>query len=135
MIDRLKEQIILHEGIRLKPYNDTKGKLTIGVGHNLTDNGIPFEISEKLLEGDLIIAVLDLKRALPWFEKLDEIRQRVLIDMCFNLGINGLLKFVKTLKSIEEGEYKFASLQMLQSLWAQQVGKRAIRLAEMMETG
>ena len=73
--------------------------------------------------------------ALPWVETLDEVRQRVLVDMAFNLGIPSLLTFKRTLASVEAGNYTVAAAQMLESKWARQVGTRAIRLSEMMATG
>ena len=80
-------------------------------------------------------AARDLEKHLSWFENLDPIRQTVLLDMCFNLGIGGLLKFKDTLKAIETGDYAHASMYMLDSLWAKQVKGRAIRLSQMMLTG
>jgi lysozyme len=63
------------------------------------------------------------------------VRQNVLADMCFNLGIGGLLSFKNTLAMVEHGKYEEAAAAMLQSKWATQVGQRAIELSEMMRTG
>jgi len=76
-----------------------------------------------------------LEYRLPWFTELDEVRQAVLVDMGYNLGIDGLLKFKRTLGSVESGNYANAAIQMLESKWATQVGHRAERLSDMMETG
>jgi len=133
--DKLAKQLILHEGMRLNPYRDTVGKLTIGVGRNLDDEGISKEEALFLLENDITRVIAELDKALPWWEELDEVRQRVLADMCFNLGIGGLLKFQKTLELVEVHRYKEAAEEMLSSLWARQVGNRAVHLAKMMETG
>lgn len=137
MIDReaMVRQLRLHEGERLKPYRCTAGKLTIGVGRNLEDRGISREESAMLLANDIANEERELLRALPWVAKLDEVRQRVLLDMSFNLGIVGLLGFKNTLATIQAGEYQRAAAMMLDSKWAGQVGARAERLARMMATG
>jgi lysozyme len=123
------------EGVRLKPYNDSVGVLTIGIGRNLRDRGITREEAYHLLQNDLDEVEAQLADALPWWRTLDEVRQRVLCNMAFNLGIAKLLGFSLTLSRIERKEYEAASVSMLQSAWALQVGPRAKRLAEMMRTG
>lgn len=131
----LRTQLIKHEGLRLKPYRDTVGKLTIGVGRNLTDNGITAKEAMALLEDDIANAVADLRQHFAWFDSLDDVRQRVLADMCFNLGIWRLGAFARMLKAIQAGDYAVAAQEMLESRWAQQVGGRAHTLAAMMTTG
>jgi lysozyme len=133
--DRLRKQLHLHEGRRLKPYRDTVGKLTIGVGRNLTDRGISPAESDVLLANDIDEHMRELLLAAPWIAELDEVRQRVLVDMAFNLGVPGLLKFKSTLAAIKDGRYDDAAKGMLKSLWAKQVKGRATRLAEMMRSG
>lgn len=128
-------QLRLHEGERLRPYRCTAGKLTIGVGRNLEDRGITAEESAMLLSNDISREERDLLAALPWAAKLSEVRQRVLLDMSFNMGLQGLLQFKRTLAAIEAGRYQQAAGMMLDSRWAQQVGQRAQRLSEMMATG
>jgi lysozyme len=128
-------QLRLHEGERLKPYRCTAGKLTIGVGRNLDDRGISAAESAYLLGNDIDHHWRELVKALPWVEQLDEVRQRVLLDMAFNLGIGGLLGFKNTLATIKGGNYRKAGEMMLDSKWAGQVGQRADRLAVMMATG
>lgn len=137
MIDRsaMMRQLRLHEGERLKPYRCTAGKLTIGIGRNLEDRGITAEESAYLLGNDIDGFYAALLKALPWVANLDEVRQRVLLDMAFNLGIVGLLGFKNTLATIQAGNYAKAGPMMLQSKWAGQVGKRAERLSTMMVTG
>jgi lysozyme len=131
----LIRQIRLHEGERLKPYRCSAGKLTIGVGRNLDDRGITREESAMLLDNDIRLLEIELFRALPWASALDDVRQRVLLDMAFNLGLPGLLQFKRTLEAIRTGQYQQAATMMLDSLWARQVGQRAERLARMMATG
>jgi len=124
-----------HEGLCLKPYRDTVGKLTIGYGRNLDDVGISEDEAIQLLDNDIKSVIYQLKQHIGWFEKLDEVRQAVLIDMAFNMGIEVFLKFEITLKNIEQSHYKQASIDMLTSKWAIQVGNRAKVLANMMDTG
>lgn len=133
--NRLIEQLKLHEGVRDRPYKDSVGKLTIGVGRNLTDKGLKPKEIEYLLMNDIMDCIDDLNKYLPWWRQLNEVRQRVLMDMCFNLGIGGLLGFKNTLAFIQSGDYEQASQNMLLSKWASQVGQRARRLSEMMRTG
>ncbi|NBW63451.1 MAG: lysozyme [Synechococcaceae bacterium WB4_1_0192] len=137
MVDReaMVRQLRLHEGERLRPYRCTAGKLTIGVGRNLEDRGITAQESAYLLANDIAAEERELLRALPWVAKLDEVRQRVLLDMSFNMGIVGLLAFKRTLATIQAGDYRAAASMMLDSKWAGQVGQRAERLSRMMATG
>jgi len=132
---RLKSVLIRHEGLKLKPYKDTVGKLTIGVGRNLEDRGISKEEALFMLENDIKIVEEELDRTIPWWRKLDSVRQEVLVNMAFNLGVPKLLRFKKFLKALQEGNYGQASFEMLNSLWAKQVGRRAKELAYAMEKG
>ena len=135
MEERLIKLLITHEGLRLKPYRDTVGKLTIGVGRNLDDVGITEEEALYLLTND-IKRVLDfLKGKLPYWNEFTETRKMALVDMCFNLGPGGFLSFKKMLASLENGDYEQAAREMLDSKWARQVGRRAEKLAEMMRKG
>ena len=135
MREALLSQLIRHEGLKLQPYYDTVGKLTIGIGRNLDDYGITKEEAMYLCKNNIVQCIAELEASLPWFNTLDEVRKDVLINMDFNLGIVGLLKFKNTLKLIEEGKYIDASYQMLSSKWSKQVGKRAIELSDQMRTG
>jgi lysozyme len=136
-VDRaaMTRQLRLHEGERLKPYRCTAGKLTIGVGRNLEDRGITAQESDMLLANDIAREEAELMRALPWVGQLDDVRQRVLLDMSFNLGLAGLLGFKNTLAAIQAGDYQRGATMMLDSRWARQVGTRAERLSRMMATG
>lgn len=133
-LDIALPQIKRHEGLRLHPYRDTVGKLTVGYGRNLDDLGITGEEAEALLENDLG-RVMRRLAPLPAFRDLDDVRQAVLINMAFNLGYGGLLKFKRMWAAIEAADYDEAARQMLDSLWARQVGRRATELADMMQTG
>ena len=131
----LLEQLIDHEGLRLKPYTDTVGKLTIGVGRNLDDVGITSDEAMILLKNDVERTIDSLDRRLDWWRNLNASRQRALISMAFNLGIGGLLKFKKALFAMQEGRWLEAQEEMLNSKWATQVGRRAETLAQTMFTG
>lgn len=131
----LIQQLKVHEGDKKFPYKDTVGKITIGVGRNLTDVGLSEDEIEYLLANDIKRVFLDLDSHLPWWRTLDQTRQDVLADMCFNMGIGGLMQFKNTLAAIQAHDWSKASAGMLASTWAKQVGKRAVTLAQMMETG
>jgi lysozyme len=133
--DLLKDELVKDEGLKLKPYRCTAGKLTIGVGRNLDDVGISASEAMLLLEHDINRVIAKLSYHLPWWSSLSENRQRVLANMAFNLGIDGLLKFKNTLSYIQNGKYREAAKAMLESKWAKQVGERAVRLSKMMEAG
>ncbi len=133
--EALIRQLRLHEGERLKPYRCTAGKLTIGIGRNLEDRGITAAESAYLLGNDIAAVQQQVLNALPWAAQLDDVRQRVLLDMAFNMGIGGLLSFKNTLATIKAGDYTKAAAMMLDSKWAGQVGQRAERLSRMMATG
>lgn len=132
---QLIRQLKLHEGVKLKAYKCTTDKTTIGVGRNLDDLGITEEESDYLLANDIDRVKVALSREIPWMTDLNDVRQRVLLDMAFNLGISGLMQFKKTLKAIQEKDFERAGRMMLDSKWATQVGKRADRLSVMMNIG
>lgn len=133
--DTMRAELIRDEGVKLKPYRDTVGKLTIGVGRNLDDVGISEAEAAHLLDGDIERTARALDKALPWWRNLDDVRQRVVLNMAFNMGINSLRRFKNTLAAIQAGKYEDAATGMLASKWAQQVGQRAQRLASMMRKG
>jgi len=131
-IEALKDQLILHEGLKLKPYKCTAGKLTIGVGRNIEDIGITEGEARALLDNDILRVAQELDNGLPWWRDLSDVRQRVLLDMAFNLGTPTLMKFKNTLGLIEAGDFVGASEEMLRSRWAEQVGQRALTLSKAM---
>lgn len=158
----LRAELKRDEGfVVCRTYRCTENKLSAGCGRNLDDvgmtaaeqahlgvtlaevrrKGLTAPQAEYLLDNDIDRSIADLDRNLPWWRSLDEVRQRVLINMCFNMGIGsvrtgkGLLGFRNTLKLIETGQYDQAAKNMLVSKWAGQVGPRANRLADMMKLG
>lgn len=133
------------EGVRYRPYLDTAKppKRTVGVGHNMDAKPLPagwvFPLTDaqvnQLLMGDLQEVYAGLDAKLPWWRSLDEVRQRVLANMAFNMGVAGLLGFPRMLAAAQGGNYAGAAAQMKDSLWYKQVGDRAERLRKAMATG
>lgn len=136
-MDRPKiiDDLVRDEGLRLKPYKDSVGKTTIGIGRNLDDVGINKEEAFALCNNDLDDVEGDLDFNLPWWRNMNEVRQRALGNMCFNLGIVRLLKFSNMLRFLKEGSYNLAAVEMRASKWYDQVGIRATRLEQMVRTG
>lgn len=130
----LQELISRHEGKKLDMYKDSEGIWTIGIGHNLQDRGISDAVCTLLFQEDVALAISDCEK-FTWYRDLDEVRQAVIIDMMFNMGFTRFLGFTKTIDFIKNGLYLSASVEMLDSRWADQVGNRANRLSKMMETG
>jgi len=133
--EKLIDLIIYHEGLELKPYRCTAGHLTIGIGRNLDDRGITEDEARFLCQNDVDIVEQELTRKFPFIVGLDDVRIRVLLDMAFNLGVPRLSAFSNMWAALEEGDYKQAAVEMLDSRWARQVGRRATNLSQMMETG
>ena len=127
------EQLKLHEGFKEYPYKDTEGVLTIGYGWNLEANGLPKDVCEELLEEKVYTLEKQLEK-LEWYRDLNRVRQKVIIDMFYNLG-NDLFEFEKMIRAIKEGDFERAAAEMEDSKWHDQVKTRAIRLEEMMRTG
>ena len=124
-----------HEGLSLKPYKDSLGFLSVGYGRCLDKKGISIQEAEMMLDNDVSDCMAQLRVNLPYFDVLDSVRQDVLINMCFNLGLTGLQKFKLTLLHLQHGDYSMAAESMLDSKWAKQVGPRGVELSEMMRTG
>lgn len=136
-----------HESLRLKPYDDKTGrpvppggtligKLTIGVGRNLTDRGITREEADRFLDTDLDVALEDLRRFVSGVDSLDPVRLAALWDWSFNLGAVKLAQFERqTLPAIRRRDWIEAARLLRRSAWASQVGTRAERLIVMIETG
>ena len=122
------------EGSRAFPYEDSVGKLTIGVGRNLDDRGLSEDEIQFLLQNDLDLALKDAQ-SFSWFEELDDVRKLVVVDMIFNLGKPRFSSFVRTIAAIEAKNYQAAAMQMQDSKWFRQVGRRAQRLCQAMLSG
>lgn len=136
----LFDQIAGHEGTgpmrggRHFPYVDTVGKITVGYGRNITDKGISAAEASMLLEHDIEEALAGAE-SFPWFATLNPVRQKAIVDLVFNLGLTKFRKFVKTIASIEAGDFVQAGQQLQQSLWFRQVGRRGSRIVRMITTG
>ena len=149
-------KLIAHEGLRLQVYQDTLGIDTIGIGRNLEDRGITKEeldwmdipsmdavyeygITEAdamyLAQNDVQIVEEELVRAHPCVEELDSVRQLVLMDMAFNMGVPRLRKFKKMWNAVHEKKFDIAAKEMLDSRWAVQVKSRSTKLAHAMHHG
>ena len=154
--DLLMQKLVAHEGLRLQVYEDSLGIATIGIGRNLEDRGITPEelawmdipnmaivhtmgITEAdamyLAENDVQIVEDELLRAHPCVDRLDAVRQLILVDMAFNMGVPRLCKFKKMWAAVHENKFDIAAKEMLDSRWANQVKSRAVKLANAMHNG
>jgi len=154
--EHLLQELVKHEGLRLQVYQDTLGIDTIGIGRNLKDRGISKEELDELdiptidhvyeygiteadamllAENDVQIVEEELLRAHPCVEDLDAVRQLVLVDMAFNMGVPRLCKFKKMWNAVHENKFDVASKEMLDSRWANQVKSRSVKLANAMHNG
>lgn len=145
---RLERMIAGHEGVELKPYLCPAGKWTIGAGRNIQDrplniheqvrllsDGITKESAMWLLRRDIKDTDCELRCLVRCYQYLDPVRQDVLIDMAYNLGIVKLRGFKRMLAALEDHDFQRAAREMLDSKWAKQVGQRANTLALMMREG
>jgi lysozyme len=158
----LEDQLILHEGLKLSAYQCPAGYWTIGVGRNLEakgltdfeqvyifgrdgmskqevierlkEQGVTTEQAMWLLANDISECIKDLK-TFTWFDQLDDVRTKVVVDMRFNLGAAGFRKFRKMIAALERDDYGTAANEMVDSAWYQQAGTRTRRLVKMMRTG
>ena len=133
-IPLLMNELKRDEGFRDCVYQCSAGKLTVGYGHNLEDSPIPEPVADSLLGYDIGAAMRDCER-FDLYYTLDDVRKRVIINMVFNLGANGVSKFKKMIAAIEAKDYVTAASEMLDSKWASQVGERANRLSHLMLEG
>ena len=138
MIEELKRLLIKHEAEVNHAYQDSEGYWTIGVGHLIDERKggrISHEISMMILDDDIAEKLGQCEREFDWFDDLDEPRKVVVLNMVFNLGIGNFKKFKKTIEYIKMGDYEAASIEMLLSKWANQVGHRAEELSDIMRIG
>ena len=130
----LRSQLERHEGLRLHPYHDTVGKLTVGYGRNLDDVGITRDEADFMLDNDIEQVELQLE-TVDEYVGLDQVRQTVVANMAYNLGFHGLMQFSRMWKAIGRRDYDSAAREMLDSRWSKQVGNRAVELARIMRFG
>jgi len=105
------------------------------VGRNIEERGLSDDEIDYILNNDVNIATDELVDTFDWYADLDDVRQRVVVDMVFNLGMPRFKQFQNMIAAIEESDWSEAAAQMMDSRWAKQVGARAERLRDMMETG
>lgn len=134
-METLQDRIQRHEGLRLAPYRDSLGKLTIGVGRCLDTKGISREEALYLLDNDLAYVKEHVDTALPWTLGLDDARKGILYEMAFQLGINGLLAFKNMLAAMRDHNWDSAAQNMLNSAWNIQTPVRCRELADIMLKG
>ncbi len=133
-----RTQLRRDEGEVLHAYTDTEGYLTIGIGRLIDKRkggGISGEEAAYLFSNDFKSKLAEVRRRIPWFDSLDVARQGVLLNMAFQMGVEGLLGFKNTLAMVEKGNYEAAANGMLSSLWARQTPNRAKRLSDQMRDG
>ncbi len=133
--EQLIRDLIRDEGLSLKIYECPAGKLTIGVGRNLEDRGISEDEAGYLLKNDIVGVLDDLDRNISWWRVLGQPQRLALANMCFNLGWPRLSRFKNMLAALKAGDTEKAASEALDSLWAEQVGARAKRIADQMRVG
>ncbi|KWI49285.1 lysozyme [Burkholderia cepacia] len=131
---KLKAELTRDEDRRYRIYTDTVGKVSGGIGRNLTDKGFRDNEIDLMYQNDIAETEAWLDRNLSWWRFLDPVRQRVMMNMAFNMQ-GKLLGFRNFLAAAQRGDWGTAAAEMLDSLWARQVGDRAKRLASMMRSG
>ena len=132
---RVREMIERHEGRRTRPYKDSRGILTVGVGRNLDVVPLIDDEIDLMLTNDITRAYAAARSCCISFGTLGEARQAVLVDMAFNLGATGLRAFRSFLAAIDRGDWKRAGEEMERSFWWKQVGERAHELRTLIELG
>ena len=130
----LQALLIKHEGLRLKPYTCTAGKLTIGVGRNL-EVGITESEAMSMLDRDIAVTVSALRDEFLWFADLDRTRKDAVISLGFNMGVRKLTTFKKFIAAMAAQQYETAAAEILDSSYAGQVGQRATELSNMIRSG
>lgn len=131
---QLRHLLIKHEGYESHPYKDSMGHITIGIGRNLDSRGVlPTEI-DMMCDHDMQYFYDQLDSHFKWFAQLNDARQIALIDMCF-MGFKKFLSFKKMIAYLEAHDYDNAAIELLDSVYAKQVGNRAIDLASIIKLG
>jgi lysozyme len=132
---RVQNALIRDESLALKPYRDSVGKLTIGVGRNLDDHGISEIEAMIMLDNDIRDATRDVYHTWSWSQSLTEPRQAVMIMLTFNMGVEKLATFTKMLSALRRGDYDAAAQELLDSAYHREVPARSTRLAAQLRSG
>ena len=133
-MNKLIEQLKIHEGFRSNVYTCSGGKKTVGYGRNLQDIGISEEEAEMLLKNDIYEATNQLLNAFPFMATFSDVRISAMINFTFNVGIGTVRKFSNTIEYLKNEDWEAAADEMMDSKWAEQVGNRAIQITEQIRT-
>ena len=137
-MDKLLEMLKRHEGVESHAYECSEGKITVGVGRNIDQEGgigLSDDEVDYLLQNDVERVIKELATEYTWFGDLDDVRRDAMVDISFNLGATRLRLFKRALAAMEEADYKVAATEFLDSKWAKQVGGRALELTDMISSG
>ena len=136
----LREQLKIDEGVKYEVYKDHLGYPTFGIGHLVVAGdeeygaAVGTPVSEErvnaVFESDVAKFVSESKKVFPNLDELPEEAQQVIVNMCFNMGAPRLSKFKKFIAAVNDGNWSTAAVEMMDSRWATQVGKRAERLRD-----
>jgi len=135
-LEKLKAQLVEHEGVVLHAYQDSRGYWTIGVGRLIDKRlggGISYDEAMYLLDNDIKKHIAEIKLIFPAFDDLPENIKLVLTDMHFNLGHSRFRSFQRMISAVKDRDWESMKREMLDSLWARQVGRRATNLANMVD--
>ena len=134
-IEQTKAEIKKEEGFRMETYKCTEGHLTGGYGHKMLDGETPPTDMvgwTKLFERDFARAMSGAEELLMICPNVDDTARHIVVEMCYQMGSYGVSKFHGMLSALQESDYVTASKEMLDSRWAKQTPKRAMRMAERM---
>ena len=137
-MEKLIAMLKRHEGTETHAYECSEGKITVGVGRNLSNQGgmgLSDDEIDYLLQNDIERVIKELATEYEWFNSLDDVRKDAIVDISFNLGQTRLRLFKRALAAMEAGNYKEAATEFLDSKWAKQVGGRALELTDMISSG
>ena len=137
-MEKLIAMLRRHEGVETHAYKCSEGKVTVGVGRNIDQEGgmgLSDDEVDYLLQNDIERVVKELAAEYSWFNDLDDVRRDAMVDISFNLGATRLRLFKRALAAMEVGNYAEASTEFLDSKWARQVGGRALELTDMISSG
>ncbi len=139
----IEEQLRLHEGFAPYPiFDPSRGRQIVGIGHVLDASPLPDEMypmtedrAMQLLRSKVETLKATLQARFSWFQMMDEVRQRVVVDMVFHLGVPTFRTFTTLIRALESGNYGEAADEIRCTIWAHLVGVRAVRLASWMRVG
>ena len=137
-MEKLIKMLKRHEGTETHAYECSEGKITVGVGRNIDQQGgmgLSDDEIDYLLQNDIERVIKELATEYEWFNSLDDVRKDAIVDISFNLGQTRLRLFKRALAAMEAGDYTEASTEFLDSRWAKQVGGRALELTDMISSG